>query len=85
MRRGTTVLHQRDPNVDHELQRWLAVSPNADAASGFRVGWTRLARLVGPKLRDWECRWQRAIRDQHRLKSRIGVLLTEIDRLRDSR
>jgi hypothetical protein len=74
-----------NPNVHRELERWLAVSPNADAASGFRAGWTRLARFVGPKLQDWESRWLRAIRDQDRLKSRIGVLLTEVDHLRDSR
>jgi hypothetical protein len=52
------------PNVDRELQRWLVVSPNADAASGFRAGWTRLARFVGPNLQDWESRCLRAIRDQ---------------------
>jgi hypothetical protein len=47
-----------NPNLDEELRRWLATSPNADAASGFRAGWTRLARYVGPKLLDRESRWQ---------------------------
>jgi hypothetical protein len=74
-----------NPDVEQELRRWQAVIPNADAASGFRAGWTRLERFVGPKLREWESRWLRAMRDQDRLKSRIGVLLTELDRLRDSR
>jgi hypothetical protein len=40
-----------NPNVRRELERWLAVSPNADGASGFRAGWTRLARFVGPTCR----------------------------------
>jgi hypothetical protein len=74
-----------NPDVDHELNRWLATSPNADAASGFRAGWIQLARFVGPKMHEWESRWQRAVREQDRLKSRISVLLTELDRLRDSR
>jgi hypothetical protein len=74
-----------NPDVEQELRRWLAVSPNADAASGFRAGWIRLARFVGPKLREWESRWQRATREHDRLKLRVGVLLMELDRLRDSR
>jgi hypothetical protein len=70
-----------NPNVDHEVQRWLAASPNADAAAGFRAGWGRLARFVGPKLRDWESRYQAAIRDQECLRSRVGVLLAELKRV----
>jgi hypothetical protein len=50
-----------NPSVDQELRRWLATSPSADAKSGFRAGWTRLARFVGPKLQDWESRWLRAM------------------------
>jgi hypothetical protein len=34
---------------------------------------------VSPK----ECRWLRAMRDQDRLKSRIGALAAEVERLRD--
>jgi hypothetical protein len=41
--------------------------------------------LVGPKLRDWESRWLRAKRDQQGLKARIGVLVSEAERLQDSR
>jgi hypothetical protein len=74
-----------NPNIDDELKRFLVTSPKADAASGFRAGWSRLARSVGPKLREWEDRWLRARRVQDRLKSRIGVLLMELERLRDSR
>jgi len=73
-----------NPNVDRELQRWLAANPRADAASGFRAGWARLARFVGPRLRDWETRWRRAVRDNEGLRSHIGVLLSEIERQRDS-
>ena len=39
-------------NLERELQRWLAVNSCADAAAGFRAGWARLSRFVGPKLRD---------------------------------
>jgi hypothetical protein len=70
-------------NVERELARWLAVNPHADAASGFRAGWARLARLVSARLRDWEGRWFRSMRENDRLRSRIGVLVSELSRLRD--
>jgi hypothetical protein len=71
------------PQLEHELKRWLAVSPRADAAAGFRAGWSRLARFVTPKLREWEARWFRAMRENGRLKARIGSLLRELSRLND--
>ena len=64
-----------NPRLEHELERWLRINPRADAATGFRAGWTRLARWVQPRLRDWEQRWFRAMRENDRLRSRIGVLL----------
>jgi hypothetical protein len=63
-------------NVEHELQRWLAVNPRA----GFRAGWARLARFVTPKLRDWEARWFRATRENDRLRAHVGSLLRELSR-----
>lgn len=84
---GRYVVHSPGPNVnpnlERELERWLAVNPRADAAAGFRAGWARLARFVGPKLREWEARWFRSMRDNDRLKSRIGSLLRDISRLSD--
>jgi len=74
-----------NPDLERELKRWLAVNPKADAASGFRAGWTRLARFVSPKLRDWEQRWFRSMRDNDRLRARIGILLRELTRLSDPR
>jgi hypothetical protein len=74
-----------NPNLEHELRRWLAVNPRADAASGFRAGWTRLARFVRPRLHDWEARWWRAVRENERLRSRIGILLSDLARREDSR
>src|SRR5688572_13919624 len=71
------------PDVDSELRRWLAVVRNPSAADSFRAGWARLARLVSPKLRDWEARWRRAMRDNDQLRSRVGTLLREISRLND--
>jgi hypothetical protein len=71
------------PRLEHELQRWLAVNPRADAAAGFRAGWARLARFVRPKLREWEARWFRSMRENDRLKAQIGVLLRDISRLSD--
>src|SRR5258708_39888449 len=61
----TTFSPGPNPNLDieHELQRWLAVHPLADAPAGFRAGWSRLARFVRPKLRDWETRWWGAMRE----------------------
>jgi hypothetical protein len=74
-----------NPNVEDELRQWLRTSPNADAAAGFRAGWTRLARFMGPRLCDWESRWLRARRDRDGLKSHIGALAADVERLRDSR
>jgi hypothetical protein len=70
-------------NVEHELRRWLAVNPRADGAAGFRAGWSRLARFVSPKLREWEARWFRSVRENDRLKARVGSLLRELSRLND--
>jgi len=74
-----------NPNLDveHEPQRWLAVHPHGDATS-FRAGWARLARFVGPKLREWEARWWRSMHDNDRLRARLGNALREISRLTDS-
>ena len=70
-------------NVEHELERWLAVNPRSTAAAGFRAGWARLSRWVRPRLHDWEQRWWRLVRDHDQLRSRIGVLLREVSRLND--
>jgi hypothetical protein len=74
-----------NPDLERELRRWLAVNPRADAAAGFRAGWARLARFVSPKLREWEARWFRSMRDNDRLRARVGVLLRELSRLTDPR
>jgi len=79
----TTPGPNTSPELERELKRWLAVNPRADAAEGFRAGWARLARFVTPKLREWEARWFRAMRDNDRLRSRVGGLLREISRLTD--
>jgi hypothetical protein len=68
---------------EQELSRWLAVNPRAGAAGGFRAGWARLSRWTQPRLRDWEHRWWRAVRENDRLRARIGTLLREISRLTD--
>jgi hypothetical protein len=70
-----------NPQLERELERWLAVNPQADAASGFRAGWARLARFVRPKLREWEARWFRAMRENDRLRARVGTLLRELSRM----
>ena len=70
-----------NPDVERELKRWLAVNPRADAAAGFRAGWSRLARWAQPRLHEWEQRWWRAVRDNERLRSHVGSLLREISRL----
>jgi hypothetical protein len=68
-------------HLEKELQRWLAVNPRADASAGFRAGWARVARFVTPKLREWEARWWRAVRENDRLRAYIGTLLRDISRL----
>jgi hypothetical protein len=88
MARGEYVTYSpglnSNPDLDRELKRWLAVNPRADASAGFRAGWARLARWVQPRLRDWEQRWRRALRENDSLRARLGVLLREISRLSDS-
>ena len=71
-------------NVEHELERWLAVNPHSTAAAGFRAGWARMAKLVGPRLREWEARWWRSVHDNDRLRARLGNALRELARLQDS-
>jgi hypothetical protein len=70
-----------NPNCEDELRRWLAISAGAYAAAGFRAGWIRLDRFVGPRLRDWEARLERARRDRAGLESHIAALVTEIEKL----
>jgi hypothetical protein len=71
------------PNVDEELRRWLATEPGADGAAGFHAGWTRLTRVIAPRLQDWEARLVRAGRDNAGLRSHIAALVAEIRRLED--
>ena len=82
---GQFVVHSPGPNpnpdCEHELARWLAVNPRADAAAGFRAGWARLARFVTARFQDWESRWWRQSRENESLRSHIGVLLSQISRL----
>jgi hypothetical protein len=72
---GQYVTYSPGPNpgldVERELQRWLAANPGSNAAAGFRAGWARMARLVGPRLRDWEARWWRSVRDNDRFRGRL--------------
>ena len=72
-----------NPNVEDELRRWLAANPGADAAGGFRAGWTRVASVVDLRLQDWEARFVRARRDYAGLKSHTHALIAEIRRLQD--
>ena len=84
---GHYVTYSPGPNpgldVEHELQRWLAVNPRADASAGFRAGWARVARFVTPRLREWEARWWRSVRDNDSLRARLGSALREVARLQD--
>jgi hypothetical protein len=84
---GQYVTYSPGPNpgldVERELQRWLVVNPRSNAAAGFRAGWARMARLVGPRLREWEARWWRSVRDNDSLRARLGNALREIARLQD--
>ena len=72
-----------NPSVEDELRRWLATSPGASAADGFRAGWRRLERFVGARLGEWEARLERAGRANAGLKSHIAALVAEIERLQN--
>ena len=84
---GQYVTYSQGPNpgfeIEHELQRWLDVNPRSTAAAGFRAGWARMAKLIGPRLREWEARWWRSVRDNDRLGARLGNALRENERLKD--
>ena len=84
---GQYVTYSPGPNqgfdFELELQRWLAGNPRSNAAAGFRAGWARMARLVGPRLRDWEARWWRSVHDNDRTRARLGNALRELARLQD--
>jgi hypothetical protein len=67
--------------VEDELRLWLTTAPDADAAAGYRAGWKRVARVIGPRLHDWEQRCERARRDREGLKAHIQALVAEIRRL----
>jgi len=88
-RAGLEVAFSPGPNpfVDGgvEARRWLAAHPRAGPAAAFRAGWDRMAKYVTPRLREWESRWWAAMRQNDHLRSRLGVLLLEISRLRDDR
>jgi hypothetical protein len=73
------------PDCEHELRRWLAAHTRADATAGFRAGWTRFARVVAPKLREWEARWWRMARENESLRSRLDSLVAEVSRLNEPR
>jgi hypothetical protein len=70
-----------NPNLERELLRWLAVNSDADAAAGFRAGWSGLARFVRPKLREGEARWWRAARENDQLQSASWKPIRELSRL----
>jgi hypothetical protein len=72
------------PSVEDDLRQWLVAEPGADAATGFRTGWLRLARVIEPRLNEWEARLTRARRDSAGLKSHINALLAEIQRLQNT-
>jgi hypothetical protein len=69
------------PNVEDEVRRWQATEPDADAAAGFRAGWSRLAGVIGPRFQDWEARVVRAQCDRNGLKTHIHALVAEVRRL----
>jgi len=68
------------PNVEDQLRRWLTIAHGADAAGGFRAGRTRLARVIGPRLQDWEAQYVRARRDNAGLRTHLTALVAEIGR-----
>jgi hypothetical protein len=43
-----------------------------------------LARIIRPRLREWEARHQRAMQENDRLRARIGLLLTDLARRDES-
>jgi hypothetical protein len=71
------------PDGEAELRRWLAAYPRATAAEGFRAGWVRMARWIRPRLVEADAAWWRQVRENERLRARLGVLLAELERARD--
>ena len=87
---GQDVVASAGPEPGSRLRTRAATlggpsSPVPPAAAGFRAGWARFARVVGPRLREWEARWWHLARENDSLRSRLGTLIAEISRLNELR
>ena len=78
-----TGLANDPPDVEREIARYLKAHPRATVADAYRTGWARMALRVGPTLIEWERRWWDGVRVEQGLRSKVGVLLSEVSRLRD--
>ena len=74
------------PSLEDELVRQLARVPAGERsayARGFRAAWAVCIARFRPMVGDWEARWWRLATENSQLRARIGLLLSEISRLRE--
>ena len=74
------------PSPEEELAWHLARVPEAERsayARGFHTAWHVCLRRFRPIVGDWEARWWRLVAENTSLRARIGLLLSEVSRLKD--
>ena len=70
-------------DVEQELQLWLSVHPRSTVAQAWRAGWSRAWQIARDQLKAAEHMRIRYVDEVASLRSKIGVLLTELSRLTD--
>jgi hypothetical protein len=71
------------PNVDTEFLQWLSVHPPPTILDAWKGGWDRAFEIARARIKDAEQTRLRYLNEVASLRSRIGVLITEISRLSD--
>jgi hypothetical protein len=71
-------------DAEREVRLWLSVNRRATAVQAWRAGWARAWQLAREKLRAAELTRLNQSNEIASLRSKIGVLLTELSRLTDS-
>lgn len=74
------------PRLAPELRAFLGTVPEPNRAlaeRAFRRGWQRMAAAVAPTVREWERRWWDQVRENERLRARVGELLARLSQLED--
>jgi len=67
--------------VDTEFSQWLSVHPRPTILHAWKGGWDRAFEIARARIKDAEQTRLRYMNEVASLRSKIGVLITEISRL----